>query len=64
VDPASYELLAGSYQFSPGAVMALIKRGSHLCMSLPPSPEVELFPTSPLSFFVLGVNATVRFELA
>ena len=63
VDPASYELLAGSYQFKAGLTMTVTKRGSHLCLNVPPSPDVESFPTSPLSFFVLGADASVRFEL-
>jgi hypothetical protein len=62
VDPDTFEVLAGQYEFSPEFVMTLAKRGSHLCMSIPPSPEVEIIPTSALSFFVLGTNALVRFQ--
>jgi CubicO group peptidase (beta-lactamase class C family) len=63
VDPASYELLAGSYQFKAGLTMTLTKRGPHLCLKVPPSPDVEIFPTSPLSYFILGADASLRFEL-
>jgi hypothetical protein len=62
VDPASYESLVGASQLAPKLLMTITKRGSHLCVNVPPSPEVEIFPTSPLSFFVLGANASIRFQ--
>jgi len=53
----------GDYQLSPSAVISVTRSGEQLSAQLTGQPAVEIYPSSPTSFFYKVVKATVDFDV-
>jgi uncharacterized protein DUF3471 len=59
--PSSYDALVGRYAFGPHYVISITRSGERLLLQMPKSVQVETFPKSPTSFFLMRSNASIDF---
>jgi serine-type D-Ala-D-Ala carboxypeptidase/endopeptidase len=61
VNPASYDVLVGKYDYGHGITMTVTREEGHLFAQLTGQPKLEILPKSETEFFWEDVNAQVTF---
>jgi acetylornithine deacetylase/succinyl-diaminopimelate desuccinylase-like protein/CubicO group peptidase (beta-lactamase class C family) len=63
VDPAVYDTYVGTYEIAPGDTFELSRSGGKLLVDSPGTGKSEVYPESPVRFFVLGLDVQLEFSL-
>ncbi|HLQ22255.1 MAG TPA: M20/M25/M40 family metallo-hydrolase, partial [Gemmatimonadales bacterium] len=61
VDPSVYDRYVGTYEVAPGNTFEVTRQGEKLLVNSPGEDQRELYPESPVRFFVLGLDAQLDF---
>jgi len=62
-DPLQFDKFAGSYQMGPKTVLAVKRDGEHFFVQAGTQPAAEIFPESPVKFFLKIAPAQISFTL-